>query len=418
MRKSKIICDMVEATTQIIYRKSTLEGARRRDADFTRQRVMGFSDLLSFILQGVRSSTTCALRRYFDKVGEKKKHMTQQALSRARAKFDHMPFETMVRETVEMYYSGEYTLKRWEGYLPLAVDSSTANLPDDPAVLAHFGGSGRNGLTPMARISLLYDVANSMILDAAIEGIGCGERELAARHMERFDALCKVDKAVFLFDRGYPSADLLEDMQANGRLFLMRMSKSCFTCVQEAREADQIVRHPCGMDLRVVRLKLSTGEEECLITNLYDLPYAQFGPLYFMRWPIETEYSLLKEKLVLEDFSGRSLNVILQDFWACVHVANLCAAVKEEADAKVKKQREGKKNKYTYAANMNEIIGLMRDNLVAALARPSALARTRRMNALVKLATQSVVPIRPGRSSPRPAHPRVAKARFNSKRNL
>ena len=418
MSKQKTLRELLELTLEIIHRKATLITARKSEAFFTRERVMGFTDLVQFVLHGVHASTACAVRRYLDTIGKGRKRMSQQALSKARAKFDHTPFETMVRETVQRYYSGEYDLNRWQGYLLLAIDSSTAGLPDDPALLKRFGGCGRGATAPTARISILYDVTNPMILDAAIERIQCGERELAARHIEWFEAISHVENVVYLFDRGYPSEGMLEILRAQGRLYVMRVSKSSFGCVQRALDADQIVRHSSGMDLRVLRFLLPSGEEECLITNLYELPFAEFEALYFKRWPIETEYSLLKEKLVLEGFSGRSENVILQDFWACIHVANLCAVAKSEADEAARAKRRGKENKYEYVANMNEVIGLMRDHLIAALVLPSVLGRARRMNAMVRLASRCVVPVRPGRSRERPEHPRVAKARFNRKVNL
>jgi hypothetical protein len=39
-----------------------------------------------------------------------------------------------------------------------------------------------------------------------------------------------------------------------------------------------------------------------------------FSDLYYKRWSIETKYSQLKQKLELENFSGRLVENIKQDF--------------------------------------------------------------------------------------------------------
>ena len=58
---------------------------------------------------------------------------------------------------------------------------------------------------------------------------------------------------------------------------------------------------------RVFRIILDSGEEEFLITNVSDeyFSYEEAGELYFKRWKIETKFDSLKEKLELENMSGR-----------------------------------------------------------------------------------------------------------------
>jgi hypothetical protein len=58
------------------------------------------------------------------------------------------------------------------------------------------------------------------------------------------------------------------------------------------------------------------GCGETLITDLFELPEECFPKLYFMCWPVETKYDVVKNKLPLENFSGCLKNVILQEFWA------------------------------------------------------------------------------------------------------
>ncbi len=62
-------------------------------------------------------------------------------------------------------------------------------------------------------------------------------------------------------------------------------------------------RHENGraMRIRVIKVALSSGEMETLLTSLSEeyLPTAEAGELYFRRWGIETAYDILQSKLQL-----------------------------------------------------------------------------------------------------------------------
>ena len=80
--------------------------------------------------------------------------------------------------------------------------------------------------------------------------------------------------------------------------------------------------------VRLVRIRLDDGQDEILITNLYDtkaytLPVLK--ELYFLRWPVETIYGYLKNELQIECFSGISPISIGQGFYANIFVFNLQA---------------------------------------------------------------------------------------------
>jgi hypothetical protein len=60
-----------------------------------------------------------------------------------------------------------------------------------------------------------------------------------------------------------------------------------------------------------------------------------------------------------------------------MYLANLATVAKEEADAIAQKERTGKKNKYTYAPNMNQVIASLKDHLMKACFAKSEEERTR-----------------------------------------
>jgi hypothetical protein len=83
----------------------------------------------------------------------------------------------------------------------------------------------------------------------------------------------------------------------------------------------------------------------------------------------------VKNKLELENFSGRTENSVLQDFWACMHLSNIATIAKSEANELVQEQRAGQDNKYVYSPNVNLLIGPLKDaNIDAALYAQSVSA--------------------------------------------
>ena len=174
-----------------------------------------------------------------------------------------------------------------------------------------------------------------------------------------------------------------------------------------------------GLKVRIVKFALPSGEIETLITNLFDLAESEFKALYFKRWRIEVKYDVVKNKLELPCFGGFSENVIMQDFWITMYLANMAAIAKNEADMKIREDREDKENKYEYQANVNTLIGSLRDKLADAVFSRNPLHRQRKLDRIMLEIQKYVVPIRPDDgSTPRYENPRNAKFHHNKSSNL
>jgi hypothetical protein len=64
-------------------------------------------------------------------------------------------------------------------------------------------------------------------------------------------------------------------------------------------------------------VELDTGESEILITSLLDTqchPHELFTDLYHLRWPVEEDYKRMKQWIEIENFSGKSVLSVYQDF--------------------------------------------------------------------------------------------------------
>lgn len=407
---------ILQGAANIIFAELTLQAAKFRPEFFTRKRNMTFPEIVLFILKGFNTSTHTALRRFFSDDMKEERDMSQQALSKARSHFDHSPFEKIFRNTVHMRYCEGHDIALVHGYQLLAIDGSTIALPDVPALRDAFGGVGRNADSPAGKASVLYDVPNDFIMDAALGRAGSSERKLAAGHMKVLSEICPENKKLIIFDRGYPSAELIDELNRRDIRFLMRVRRKWNLDVDALDAPEGIVRLAGGASLRVVRFELPGGEMETLITDLFELPLDAFPDLYFMRWPIETKYDVLKNKLLLENFTGCSENIVLQDFWASMALCNFVAVAKAEATAEIQKERANKDNKYAYVPNQNSLIAILRDHLVAACFLPDRKEQERHLAIIEVEIRKSVVPLRPNRSVERNGSPR--KVRFHHNRKL
>ena len=186
---------------------------------------MGFKNLLYFILNMVKESSQNALERYFAMQGEDT-CMTQQAFSLARQKIKWEAFRELFDYGVEVHYKNyAEEIRRWHGYRVSAIDGIKLSLPNDKPLRAYFGDS--NG-SPMAQGSALYDVFNDFVVDARIEPPATDERTLAQLHIKHLQGLESFEewKELLLFDRGYPSFELIKGLMERKIHYVMPMSTS------------------------------------------------------------------------------------------------------------------------------------------------------------------------------------------------
>jgi hypothetical protein len=167
----------------------------------------------------------------------------------------------------------------------------------------------------------------------------------------------------------------------------------------------------------VIQITLDNGERDTLITNIGAevLEYGVFKELYYRRWGIETKYRQVKQRLELENFSGRLVDNIKQDFYAMMTVSNMLASFVREANRKAKKEREKWGNKYEYQVNVNHARGVFKDRLIGVVLEERRGRRVRLMKLMKELAREikrRVVPIRLEREVGRKERPR--KARFRA----
>ena len=409
------LLECAEKIRAIFSNPRTLEEARTEARHFTRSRKMPFERLLEYLLHGSKGATQSVLNEFFQGL-EEGIHMTQQALSKARNHFDHSPFLKAFYEVVNAEYNldNDSNLPRRYGYKFFAIDGSVIALPNLPELKKLFGDVKGS---PSARADIVLDVLNDRIVEAEFEPLCHDERSMAKEHIRKLKGRIRMEDSVFLFDRGYPSKELIGAILEANAHFIMRVKSKFNIDIDAAPMGDSVVTLEDGTRVRVVKFTLSSGQTETLITDLFDMEESRFQELYFLRWSVEEKYDVVKNKLELPNFTGRSVNVLYQDFWISMLLANVASVAKAEADGKIQKKRERKANQYQYQTNVNNAIASLRNRFADAVFCPNPSVRASRVDAIIREIAASVVPERPDRNVPR-KKARKEKYHHNKKSNV
>lgn len=378
-----LILTLADIICTTLLDPKVLDSARRRKGAFTRNcGLLPYWTVMKMLLSNVKKTIASSLDEFFTAIAriehispEDTPICSQQAFSKARGGVDHTIFQACFERVLDFLcdiksHAFHHRLGGLWGIQIIAIDGSRLPLPARKVLLEKYGGTGSDASSPTAIASIAYDVFNDRILDALFEPLKTGERFLAQCHMDNIKAKNRADllRTLFVFDRGYASEGLIRYItESLHSRFLFRL-RSKFSNAIDALPVpsgkdeiiDQTVGLYEGINVRVIRFILDSGEVETLITNDCEHDKSLFKELYFYRWPVEGEYRLLKSKVGLTCFRGWAENSILQEFWIAMLLANLAGAIKQQTDGIIKHNSDATPNlKHKYKTNMNEVIGIL-----------------------------------------------------------
>lgn len=285
--------------------------------------------------------------------------VTKGALTQARAKLHPDAFKALDKVARDGFYK-EAPYYKWDKYRILAVDGSTAVLPQHESIRQEFGvhqfGPNADSPRSLARMSMLYDPLNGITLDGQIAGYATSEKELCEAHFEHVKP-----GDLLIFDRFYAGFGLMQKIRSLKVDFLFRMKNSWWKKVREFKSLqhdDQVVTFDTkegGLKARLIRVKLANGEEQILCTSVMSKKFSaeDFGELYHSRWGIEETYKTLKNWIELENFSGKTALSVKQDYYSKILLMNLCTVYSHPVSEQIKKEKEG------YQINRVQSLALM-----------------------------------------------------------
>lgn len=412
--------DATVDSEELIKSSGFSANAKKTEGAFSRIRKFALSQLIAYLLSGYKEPSSLALERFCEK-HKLNMEYTQQALSEARQKLNPEAIKYLFEEIAKIPYR-DNDFAKYYGHRVLAIDGTTLALPTgSKELLEHYGCSGRGLISPTAHASILYDVGNDVILDGTIGKYRKDERTMAREHLKANRPIPGT-KDLFLFDRGYPSYELIGELNNAGYAFVMRVRSKFDTAIDDLQGADNVffLQDKTGENsqkLRVLKFELSSGEQESLLSNVFDetLTIEDFKKLYGLRWGIEKQYDKLKNKLQLENFTGRTVVTIEQDFYVSLYLSNMAAYAIHDAEPLVAERNVDNSNKYTYKVNVNHAIGLLKDSFIVALLLSNKNKKRRLIRSVIRKMAKIVVPIRNDRHFPRPVNTRKCKYHFNRK---
>ena len=408
----------IETTRRLLTDEEFKGRHRVNDQVFTRVRCLPFALVLVLILRNSVKSLQNVVNEAMSWLSADP--VTASAFSQARYKLKHTAFIELNQKAVVDSRYREASFQTFWGLRVLAIDGAKVLLPDTEEVRETFGtiaysngkDSSVHGERPYALASVLYDVLNRVALDATLGPANAYEVDLAIDHLAHTGPT-----DVLVMDRNYPSYRMLAELTQRERHFVIRCSAASFGAARrmlrgEGPDSQRVILTPCssqaplmrqqGLPLRLtvrfVRVRLSTGELEVLVTSLCDeraYPTADFLALYHQRWGVETFYGLLKTRLELENFSGLGAEAVRQDFHAAVYLTGLEAILTEAPQACLEARPTHHPQSINRAVSFNAIKHQALDLLWSTLATPSVIER------LTALFLTNPTSARPHRQPPR-----------------
>ena len=399
------------------------------EKDFTRKRKLPFEKVLTFL---VKMGGHSLRDEMLDSLDFKEVPASVSALVQQRRKILPEALEYLFHKFTDDCHKP----KQYRGYRLLAVDGSdlqfTAN-PNDP--LSYFPGV--NGQKPYSFLHLnaLYDLNSNLYLDAVVQKRRAANENAALISMVDRSAIH--EPVILTADRGYESYNTLEHITHKGWKYVIRLreSKGIISSIPLpesdfdmpvqlylTRKQNKILKElqkqypgkyrflptnvnfdylPWGTDgfypisFRIVRFKISDELTETLITNLDrdTFPADELKSLYHLRWGIETSFRQLKYTVGLSLFQSKKVEYITQEIYARLTMYNFCELITSHVAI------QKKRGKHVYQTNFTAAVHICRQFLRGDVAPPKVEA----------LISSYVVPIRPGRSTPR----RTKNIKFN-----
>jgi hypothetical protein len=269
----------------------------------------------------------------------------RSGLTKARRKVPWTIFRDILEKAVKLAYSlhPRSSSHVWHGMTVIAFDGSKYDLPATAEIRDEF--DPRSGLDhegrghyPQCLVTTAYDVFRRLPVARSVVGLHGSEREEAQALLPFVPHRC-----VLLFDRGYPSFDLIAYLRKHhGGYFLFRCPAECTfpaveAFVRKGKPEDFISLTPSNkylaglsakerkkagaIQLRAIRLVSPDGKISVLLTNMLNKGQFQreeITVLYFRRWAVEDHYRNEKVVLEIEKFHGKTSNSIRQELFAVV----------------------------------------------------------------------------------------------------
>ena len=434
--------DRINKVIDFLKSKKTQDLYKTKENAFIRKSKLMFLDLCLLFLFKKGLTNSMELNNYFF-LNKLEEAASKQAFSTKRQLLNPDVFIEANNEYVKSVYKRDDIKLFKNKYLVLAIDGVVGEIPNTAKLREIFGDDGRKDQTNVARTrnSALYDCLNHVMVSFNINGYKSAERELAKDNIiEGRKILGDSFPFLIIQDRGYPSIEMFGFHEKMGNKYIIRLQDNTYNAeINSMKSNDEIlelkinhnrllgVKDPKekkrllnkgSIKVRVVKVVLDNGEIELLATNLTkeEISVSELKEMYFKRWGIETAYEILKNKLHIENVSGKSEIAVRQDYYATFLAFNMMEDIKNDANKGVTRNIDNG-NQYDYKVNTNILVGSMKLCLIAILLEEDPLKAEKLQKNMMKMVQRELVAIVPDRSYPRKPYTGKNKHRLNMRRN-
>lgn len=428
----------IELSKRFIQSISTKRKYRVNEKDFTRDRKLPFDTMVFCMIKLLKQNIQVELYSYFSDISKHKINnqmsVTSSAFVQNRKKIKPDMFYDLSNVIADDFYQdNDENVKLYKGHRLLSVDGSTLNLPVNDTTKKVYGIYNNQNLTNdvvLGRVSIMYDLLNEIVLDGMLCNHSIGEVPLSREHIKNAN-----ENDIIIMDRAYPSFESIHEMQKRKIHFIYRCRSNFSNQVNkfyESKKKEALIEiipaqtapfkdlpytKDITIQVRMIRIKLSSGETEILMTSLLDnekYPYSDFKELYFKRWGIETYYNRFKNIIGVENFSGTSDQFIQQEFNCALYMSNLQSILTKEAQEEADEKYINRK--YEYKINTSLSLCFIRNKLVELFTKKE---NEELMQELKTLFVVNVIPVRPNRTfirDPDKYRTRTKPKQFNNRR--
>lgn len=415
---------------------------------FVRKRKMDFNDFVWYLIMQKGRSSSMELDEYLkNKNGTYEISISKQAFSKQRQNLSPQIFIDIYKEYLEDFYQNyPKEVKKYKGYNICAIDGSHIEIPNTIDLRSEYKASTNRAdsrKVARAKVSGIYDVENGFMIDALITEGEEGEEKLAERNIENAEKIINLKKSIIIFDRGYPGIQLLWYLEKKKAKYIMRLPKNSYKKERDEmktedewleikisgyrlnrlkdKEIKEELKEKKKLRVRITKVVLDTGEIEYLLSNIPKeiIGTEEMKDMYFRRWQIEIGYDILKNKLHIENFTGRSKITIEQDFYAQIYTFNILQDIKNTNTKRIQEKQISKNLRYRYKVNTNILAGWLKNILIAIMFIEDGEEQEKLYNIIVQKAEKNLIAIKPNRSNIRkPYVSRRNKYRTNLRNNM
>ena len=385
---------------------------------FTRNSKFSFKDYVTFLCFNKGTSNQADLEDFVeDNFTTDIQQITRQAFSKQRTYIYPIVFKEISKQyLLEINYHKNYDFfKTYEGFRLFGGDGSDFEIPDFEEVRKEFQikDTEKYRKPAQAKFSSIMDLLNGFILDGIIGNYKQAELPLMHQNLDNIQDLIIPEKSIFIFDRGYNAMELYANIMSMNSYFIVRLKDRNYiddrykitendSEIQLEITKDRLkkfhnktlkekyskIKH---LNLRIITITLENGTTESLLTNILDKNFTieDFQKLYNLRWGIETNYNTMKNRLNIENYTGKRKITIKQDIYSKFLKYNIFQYYRIYFNLLINRTKRQKGIKQEYKVNQAHLIRKLKKYLPIMILNPTKEIIRKYTKKLIDSCTQS-----------------------------